>query len=765
VNAQRFAKKAGELSVLFIVLMVPVIFFTKTNDVFEINKMYVFRLITSFSVFMFLISVLYERRLALMKTALDFPVLALLASSVLSTIFTINHNVSVFGVYEDYEGILTVLNYFFFFYVAVNYGAGKNFSGKVIGIITIATFIVALYGIAQNFHIDFVRWNPETYNPGRFFSTLGNPNFLAAYLVETIPILFILFFVTTNSSRKFTVLAVLLMAVMVLFLTKSRAGYLSIALTVAFIAAYTVYDSRKEGSELFSHNKPWFISFAVIFIVVILFSGKVHEAFMDVADRVARIFTDGIEKTPRTHIFKSAIRMFLDNPVLGKGLDSFQVAFPYYRTAEYWRLEWNGTPEKTHNIFLQYLSTQGIAGLSAYILLIAAFFRKSFDIFTNDRDINKRYMAFGFFMAVIAYFIQGMFNYTVVAYGMMFWLALAMIILMDTGGNRYFVRDFSESEKSFISANRGILVTSLAALSMAFAVIFTVYWAADMYFKIGNVIVDEPGHERDSLHYYGRAVTLNPQREIYWVKYGIAFERSSRAETDMQMRKALVEQAINAHKTTLKLNRMNGYNYNNIARAYKLYAETVDRNAYNDAVINYNEAINRDRNNAYFALDLATIYINSGEMGKAAELAVKYTEIYPDFATPFSYLGYINMLMARQFAGKPEASSYLAEAKKYYEMAVSGKQWFRDLMSMSSTYSNLAIIYFNEGKREKALDTFKKAVTEWPRYKDGYMNLGILYENMGQKENAIEAYRRAAEIDPNDRRPIEKIESLKKGGK
>ncbi len=764
MNAQRFAKKAGELSVLFIVLMVPVIFFTKTNDVFEINKMYVFRVITSFAVFMYLIAALYEKKLAFMKTALDFPILALAVSSVLSTIFTINHNVSIFGVYEDYEGILTVINYLLFYYVVVIYGAGKHFTGKVIGIIAIATFVVALYGIAQNFHVDFVKWNPETYNPGRFFSTLGNPNFLAAYLVETIPILFILFFVLTNKTRKITVLFVLLMAVLVLFLTKSRAGYLSMAITVLFITAYTVYDSRKEESELFSHNKPWFIAFAVIIILILLFSAKVHEAFGDVATRISRIFIEGIDKTPRTHIFKSALKMFMDNPVLGKGLDSFQVAFPYYRTAEYWRLEWNGTPEKTHNIFLQYLATQGIVGLSSYILLIIAFFKKSFAIFTTDKNINKRYMAFGFFMAVIAYFIQGLFNYTVVAYGMMFWLALAMIILMDTGGSRFYVVDLGGKLK--MENKKGFFIMLFSSLAIVFSVIFTVYWAADMYFKIGNVIIDGPaGYEKDSLHYYGRAVTLNPQREIYWVKYGIAFERSSRAEKDFNMKKALAEQAINAHKVTLKINDMNGYNYNNLARSYKLYAEVADRNAYNEAVKNYNEAIERDKNNAYFALDLATIYINSGEMAKAAELAMKYALIYPDFATPYSYLGYINMLMARQFAGQQESAKYIAEAKKYYELAVSGKQWFRDLMSMSSTYSNLAIIYFNEGNREKALDTFKKAVTEWPRYKEGYMNLGILYETMGQKENAVEAYRRAAEIDPNDPRPVEKIETLKKGGK
>ncbi len=761
MNNKKLLSKFIELSVFSMVLLIPVIFFTRTNDVFEINKMYIFRLMTILSAAVWIIKIINEGGVSFVKSALNFPVLGLLAVSLLSTFITANFNVSLFGVYEDFEGILTVLNYTVFFFLILNFAGDERSVKKIVALTIAATVFITLYGFAQNFGIDFIRWNPETYNPGRFFSTLGNPNFLAAYLVETLPLLFILFFITKDTFKKSAVLLMLTGAVVILFLTKSRAGFLSFLVTLLLIIIYTFIDSRKEKHGIFAENKKWLLGFAVIFTVTALFSGKVQEAFGDLYTRIAFIFSEGLQKTPRVYIWKSALMMFKDNPVLGYGLDTFQVMFPYYRLPEYWRIEWNGTPEKTHNIFLQYLSTQGIAGFGMYMLLLVAFFKKSFNVIFGEKDITKRYFAFGFFMLVIAYFIQGLFNYTVVAYGMMFWIALAVILIM--GGininNAWYPLP---GRLSFVKNNAVLFIGITVLLATALAASLTRYWAADMYYKVGNIAAETPGIETRSLEFYEKSVKLNPFREIYWVKYGIGFERCARSAKDPANVKHYITQAINVHMHTLKLNGKNGYNYNNIARSFKFYGENIDKKGYTDAVKHYEEAIKRDPNNAYFGLDLATVYMNSGEFEKAAKICEKYSAMYPNFATPYSYLGYLHMLAARNTAAnKQQANELLDRARQYYEKAVEpDKQWFRDNISMSSSYSNLAIIYFNSGKVKMAEDTFNRGLELWPQYREGYYNLAMLYENTGNLPMAAQTYKRVLSVFPNDEKALAELNKL-----
>ncbi len=760
---ERLADKASELGIIYLVIGLPVIFFTRTADVFEMNKMFTLRFFTIAITALWVIRSILKRKMVLGKSDFDIAMVLFLGAALINTLFTNNSAVSVFGVYEDYEGILTVLNYFILFYIIITYSNSREKIFKIAIAAAAASFIVSVYGFLQNFGIDFVRWNPETYNPGRFFSTLGNPNFLAAYLVEIIPVLFMLFFIARRIPKKTAVLVVMIMSIVVLFLTKSRAGFISFMITLVLIMFYTLYDSAKKEAELYGKNRIWIFMFVLIFAATLIFSSRVQDAFVNLNERIALIFRDGIMNVPRMYIWLAALEMFRDNPVLGKGLDTFQVMFPYYRMPEYWRIEWNGTPEKTHNVFLQVLSTQGMVGFSAYVLLITVFIKKTMKSVFYGSDPLKRYMVFAFFMSAAAFFIQGMFNYTVVAYGSFFWIAIACISVMD--GKKDKVRYIYASKKmnSFLGKNMFPAAAVVFAAAVILAVNLTHYWAADMYFKIGNIGVRH-NKETFALPYYEKAVMLNKYREIYQVKYGIAYERAVRSAEDAGQKKHFLEKALETHKGTLEINDKNGYNYNNIARTYKLYGDTMDPGMYKNAIKYYKEAAKRDPNNAYFGLDLASVHINMGNFDAAEEICVHFAELYPDFAVSFSYIGYIYMLRWKQtLESEPEkAKEYLRRSRDYYKQAIEGKQWFGDEASMLSTYSNLGIISFNLGETEKAVSYFEKIKAKRPRYKEVYLNMAMLYMRMNMIDKAIEEYRAVLRIDPNDRRASGPLEELLK---
>src|SRR5208337_4814658 len=147
--------------------------------------------------------------------------------------------------------------------------------------------------------------------------------------------------------------------------------------------------------------------------------------------------------------------------------------FPYYRLPIYWQLEWNGTPEKTHNIFLQVLATQGAVGFGVYMLLIISFFKKSYNLIFGEKDIQKRYLAFGVMMAIIAFFAQGLFNYTVASYGFIFWGGLGMLIALESKQRETYTYNFSREFSSFIDSNKAMVIGALALVFIVLEIFLT----------------------------------------------------------------------------------------------------------------------------------------------------------------------------------------------------------------------------------------------------------------------------------------------------
>src|SRR5262249_43941579 len=71
------------------------------------------------------------------------------------------------------------------------------------------------------------------------------------------------------------------------------------------------------------------------------------------------------DASSRVHIWRAALGIWCEHPLLGCGLDTFHLAFPGQRTPQYWRVEWNGTPTKAHSDASQILATQGLVGAAA----------------------------------------------------------------------------------------------------------------------------------------------------------------------------------------------------------------------------------------------------------------------------------------------------------------------------------------------------------------------------------------------------------------
>jgi len=72
----------------------------------------------------------------------------------------------------------------------------------------------------------------------------------------------------------------------------------------------------------------------------------------------------------------------------------------------------------------------------------------------------------------------------------------------------------------------------------------------------------------------------------------------------------------------------------------------------------------------------------------------------------------------------------------------------------------LGKFYFINGKYDKAIEEFKKAIALNPGKSETYYNLGLVYEAKNNLEEARKMYEKAIEIDPNNKLAKEHLEKI-----
>ena len=112
--------------------------------------------------------------------------------------------------------------------------------------------------------------------------------------------------------------------------------------------------------------------------------------------------------------------------------------------------------------------------------------------------------------------------------------------------------------------------------------------------------------------------------------------------------------------------------------------------------------------------------------------------------------------IARAISINPNPYFFENLAKVYLEMEDSGKaiELYTELLKIkpdSFDYLfNLASAYKLSGDYEKATETYKKAGEVNPNNPDTFFNLGLIYDNEGKPDEAIKCYQKSLEIAPDD---------------
>src|SRR3990167_5741149 len=199
---ERLARSTDSIilySFIALFFITPLLLTPFNYELFEFNKMlavYAFSAVITGS---WLIKMVANKKIIFSRTPLDIPLLLFLLILLLSTLFSIDRHVSIWGYYSRFNGGLTSIISYLLLYFAFVSNFPKEKILPLLKVTLISATIVAIYGflehvgislscviIAGKFGVDC--WVQDVQN--RVFATLGQPNWLAAYLAILIPIAF-----------------------------------------------------------------------------------------------------------------------------------------------------------------------------------------------------------------------------------------------------------------------------------------------------------------------------------------------------------------------------------------------------------------------------------------------------------------------------------------------------------------------------------------------------------------------------------------------
>lgn len=323
-----------------------------------------------------------------------YGVLAYFAATVIFIIFSIAPWASFLGVSASMQGLMVNVVYAMLFFIALM--LQKNEWPKVWNILVWANCLVVFYGLLQLLHLDlWARYWDLDYMLGRPFSTLGNPNWLASFLLLTLPIVYESR--VRNSVKNYFGILLIGANVLLIFMTASKAGILALLL---LLAGFLWMKGKRKT------------------VLLMLMSALVLGTFV-----LSYFYTDSFallrSASGRMIIWTQTYKLLASWP-WGHGLDMFRYVFPQWNVASIWQYEdLANTIDNPHSQFLNLL----VQGGPVFAVLFYGMVAKV--VWPKLKKNN--FLAWG----LVAYLFSNLFGFEVLPNGLLFWLIMAHLVSLN----------------------------------------------------------------------------------------------------------------------------------------------------------------------------------------------------------------------------------------------------------------------------------------------------------------------------------------------
>ncbi len=307
-----------------------------------------------------------------------------------------------------------------FFLVLVTTVKNRVEAEKIILGLVLGALPVAIFAVIQKFTgwlIPNPFWAAEATR--RVTSVFGYPNAVALYLAPIVPFCIYLLIKVLKEQRTknkeqnqkmFFIACSLLLALgsfLLAIIFAQSAGALLALATVAALAGL-----------IYKKTRYWAVGVVVLFFLIVPFTSFREPLSQEVLLR-------GRSGQLRLNMWGETVEMLRARPIFGAGLAGYQSAVEPYHI-----LNWAEIYLYPHNLFLNFWTETGLAGLAGFLLLVLNFYRLGIKRTRNDElGIRNQGLMLALLAAMTVILIHGLVDapYFKNDLAIMFWLLLGLM--------------------------------------------------------------------------------------------------------------------------------------------------------------------------------------------------------------------------------------------------------------------------------------------------------------------------------------------------
>jgi tetratricopeptide (TPR) repeat protein len=758
-----FCSQVQRYGIYSLVFFVPIYFawFQENYTVFDLNKSAALHLLLSAIIICWLIE------LTLSKTFNwgGNKFLGLLGSSLgivflVSTFFSLNPFISLFGSYERQQGLYNLWSYLLVFFFVLIIITNKRYLEHLIISLLVGSSIVCLYGLIQSLDLDFLSWGESGVQ--RIFSTFGQPNFLAHYLIVVLPFtVYALFFLSKNVYLR--ILYILLTSVQgaCLVFTLSRGAWISVGASLFLLMLWSLFRKNKKIIT-------WLV-FAVttLLFIISVFTGTrqailnhLYKSDLRSFQRLVSVldFENGSNKI-RLFYWKAAFHTFktapLERQVFGYGPDVLPDVFVGMYQPEWANYErMNSFPDRAHNFVLDILLQFGVIGFLVFGSFSGYIIYKLAQYAWKENQPQEYWLAVSFLFALFAYGINNLFSFSLIGMNVIFYALL--------GGSWLVANKFEMNH---------IKITFFKSISLfILTVVFSLFLLFLLYtYNIKPLVADYYYFEVKKSEVRGdcRSILDNMENTLAWYPVSYFYTRAYLhhgtncflAITDQASQQQLADNLLDMTNHIPK----SDWQYatiEDLAHMYSMLGYYIDEKYYLEAEDFYKQLLRMGPMITVSYQDYGRMKLTQKKYEEAISFFKKGIEVsrldqrFPSIghsALVYRQVGYFYNLLGNAYNNDKKYPEALDAYKKAIEI---------DPLE-GINYKDTADFYYQRGNISEAIRYNETGFKVVPENQPWAYFLALLYNEDGKAQIALEYANKAYSLDPGNEKLVNLIKELK----
>lgn len=511
----------------------PLIMSHLTSELFEFNKMLFIYLVTLIIFILWLIKSIILKKIIIKRSKFDIVIILFFISQVISTIFSIDKLTSIFGYYGRFNGgLLSIISYLLLYYGFIS-NLNKDELFKVLKISLITSLLVIIWGLPGKINYDLTCflftgqlnnscWTNQFKPSERLFSTLGQPNWLAAYLVINF-FLGLFFYLRSVNKNELFWLSYFFINIMTLLFTRSRSALLALVFGFFIFILYFFFKLKKDKKKIYIlffifllnfflfktgiEKIDYFLNFSFIKVKTL----KKTDNDLKNNKKSLKTFLVTDSGTIRKIVWQGALKLAKKYPWVGTGVETFAYAYYFVRPKEHnLTSEWDYIYNKAHNEFLNYLATTGFIGLGSYLLMIFSvfclglifFIKNNRGKFKNDKEklSDNQLLVLILLLSYLSILITNFFGFSTTVINLYFYLIPGFLVILQKEKER-------ENQVLKINLKQKVLILFTLLISIIGFYYFINYWRADYYYARGKEFLQINRYQEAAL-FFNKALSL-----------------------------------------------------------------------------------------------------------------------------------------------------------------------------------------------------------------------------------------------------------------